>query len=121
MGVCGGGVWTDVVWRHAGACLCMYVGVCVGLCVCGWGCVAVDVCAHVCIYVGGCGCVCTRVYMCGWVWMCVHACVYVWMAVDVCARASNVLPLHVSMTEVHLCLHSLRSRGCLLHSGETFV
>ena len=53
--------------------------------------------------------------------MCVHACVYVWMAVDVCARASNVLPLHVSMTEVHLCLHSLRSRGCLLHSGETFV
>ena len=60
--VCG---WTDVVWRHAGACLCMYVGVCMDGCVCGSVCVRVGMC--------GCGCVCTRVYICGWVWMCVHA------------------------------------------------
>jgi len=60
--VCG---WTDVVWRHAGACLCMYVGVCMDGCVCGSVCVWVGMC--------GCGCVCTCVYICGWVWMCVHA------------------------------------------------
>ena len=56
-------------------CMCGYVWVCVGVCVCGM--VSVYVCA--CVHVVHVGCVeCVDVYVCMWVYVCflhAHLCV----------------------------------------------
>jgi hypothetical protein len=80
----------ECVW----VCVCVYLCVSVSLCVCVYVCVWVCMCLSVYVYVSVCECVCVYlcvsvslcvcVYVCVWVCMCLSVCVYVSVCVCVC-------------------------------------
>jgi hypothetical protein len=78
--------------------MCVYVGMCVGVCVV---CLCVKLSLHICVCMCVCVCVCTCVHTC----MCVYVCAYMcWCArMVVCARASSVFILG-ERALVHACV-----------------